>query len=100
MEWISIKDRLPNNLQKVLFHWVSSGRLRNIAMGYLCEDGWDIYLPYHSYKLRQDKFPVTHWRDLPEFPEMEFKTMDIEEFTIDDPLAQLHKERYKYVDEE
>lgn len=73
-EWISIKERLPNKLQKVLFHWVlcdSFGNpcVKNVSMGYLCEGGWDIYVPYHSFALRADVCPVTHWMELPEFPE-------------------------------
>jgi hypothetical protein len=69
MIWISVKERLPRKLQKVLFHWVTHGHLRNISMGYMCAEGWNIYLPYHSFGLRGDICPVTHWAELPEFPE-------------------------------
>ena len=36
-------------------------------MGYLCEKGWDIYLPYDSFKLSPELINVTHWMELPEF---------------------------------
>lgn len=71
MNWISVKEQLPPKLRKVLFHWVTHGHLRNVSMGYRCEDGWNIYLPYHSFGLRDDICPVTHWAELPEFPEYE-----------------------------
>ncbi len=68
MTWISVKERLPRKLQKVLFHWVMQGNLRNISMGYLCDKVWYIYLPYHSFGLRADAWLVTHWMECPEFP--------------------------------
>jgi hypothetical protein len=94
MEWISVKERLPGMLQKVLFHWVmldSVGQpvIMNVSMGYLCKDGWNIYLPYHSYGLRADVCPVTHWRELPDFPKPEYKGIEVGETIIDDPLAKV-----------
>jgi len=68
MEWISIKDRLPSINLKVLFHWVCPGGNKNVSMGYLCNEGWDIYLPYHSYKMCPEKITVTHWMELPSYP--------------------------------
>gem|GEM_PF-2298767 len=53
-------------------------------MGYLCNEGWDIYLPYSSFKLRADVCLVTHWMELPELPEFpdlpEFPMTSIPEF--------------------
>jgi hypothetical protein len=66
--WISVEDRLPEKMTKVLFHCIKEGHSKNIYMGYLCDQGWDIYLPYHSFKLRSDLMPVTHWMELPELP--------------------------------
>ena len=71
-EWICVKERLPNKLQKVLFHWICPG-IKNVSMGYLCNEGWDIYLPYHSFKMCPEKLKVTHWMELPEFPKQEEK---------------------------
>jgi len=68
MKWISVEQELPNLLKKVLFHWICPGGNRNVSMGYLCNDGWDIYLPYHSYKMCPQKLKVTHWMELPDFP--------------------------------
>ena len=71
MNWISVEDRLPKNLQKVLFHWIFNGHCKNISMGYFHDGGWDIYLPYQSHGLVNDKSDivlVTHWAELPSFP--------------------------------
>lgn len=94
MNWICVKERLPNKLQKVLFHWVCPGGNRNISMGYLCDEGWDIYLPYHSYKMHPERLKVTHWMNLPLFPKYEFERFT-SSLIIDDPLAKLHEEVYK-----
>lgn len=66
--WISTEDRLPDLLQKVLFHWVFAAGNRNISMGYRCEEGWDIYLPCNSYGVNPENILVTHWMELPKFP--------------------------------
>lgn len=68
MTWISVEDRLPELLEKVLFFWDCSGAVKNISMGYRCEQGWNIYLPYHSFGLRDGVCPVTHWMPLPDYP--------------------------------
>lgn len=68
MEWISVKDRLLREFEKVLFHWVTNAHLRNVSMGYRCEDDWNIYLPYHSFGLRDDVCSITHWMELPDYP--------------------------------
>ena len=73
MGWISIDKRLPKKLEEVLFHWMlvdSFGTpcVRNVSMGYMCDEGWNIYLPYHSFKMCPDKLKVTHWMELPEYP--------------------------------
>lgn len=69
MDWISVKDALPEKLQKVLFFWAYDEVLKNISMGYLCDAGWDIYLPYVSCKLSNECIEVTHWMPLPDYPE-------------------------------
>jgi len=68
-DWIDVNDRLPDLLQKVLFHAIQDGYLKNVYMGYLSKEGWDIYLPYDSFKLRPVVINVTHWMELPEFPQ-------------------------------
>ncbi len=68
MTWISVTERMPKKLHKVLFHWVCPDGNKNISMGFLCDAGWDIYLPYNSYGLSQDVCPVTHWMEVPDFP--------------------------------
>ena len=55
--------------RKFYFFCVQDGHLKNIYMCYLCEKGWDIYLPYDSFKLSPELINVTHWMELPEFPQ-------------------------------
>lgn len=71
MKWINVEEKLPMKMTKVLFYCIQEYQLKNIYMGYLCDEGWDIYLPYHSFKLRSDIMPVTHWMPLPEYPDIE-----------------------------
>ncbi len=40
-------------------------------MGYLCDEGWDIYVPYTSFKLKSGVNDVTHWMELPDYPKKE-----------------------------
>ena len=70
MNWISCKERLPEFLQKVLFHCIQDGQIKNIYMGYLSNDGWSIYLLYSNFRLSSNKkiMNVTHWMELPELP--------------------------------
>lgn len=86
IDWIDVNERTPKLLQKVLFHWVCPGGNRNISMGYLCNEGWDIYLPYHSYKMHPKRLYVTHWAELPNFPEYKLERF-VGEIIIDDPLC-------------
>ncbi len=100
MGWISINKRLPKKLEKVLFHWMLVDSLgttcvRNVSMGYMCDEGWNIYLPSHSFGLRADVCPVTHWRHLPDFPKFIPPVREVGKIIIDGPLAQLHEDVYK-----
>ena len=69
-DWVSVEDCLPPRLHKVLFLWTCPGGNRNVSMGFHTEAGWDIYLPYHSYGLRDDLCPVTHWMEIPDYPKI------------------------------
>lgn len=69
MIWINVKDAIPEIHQKVLFTWKIEGHQPRTSMGYRCKDGWNIYLPYHSYGLNPDCVEVSYWMDLPEPPE-------------------------------
>ena len=95
MGWISVDTRLPKKLEKVLFHWLLNGHGKNISMGYMCDTGWNIYLPYMSHGLNADVCHVTHWRHLPDFPKFKPPVRQVGAIIIDDPLAQLHEDVYK-----
>jgi hypothetical protein len=71
--WISVEERLPPKMTKVLFYCVQEGHLKNIYMGYLCANGWNIYLPYSSFGLRDDMMPVSHWMELPNMPQPDYQ---------------------------
>ncbi len=88
MGWISVDKRLPKKLEKVLFHWLLNGHGKNISMGYMCDAGWNIYLPYKSFGLNADLCHVTHWRHLPDFPKFNPPVRQVGSIIIDDPLAQ------------
>ena len=70
--WINVKDALPDKLDKVLFFWIlktSSGNsVKNIAMGFLSNEGWHISLPCVSCCLMDEYCSVSHWMELPENP--------------------------------
>ena len=68
MGWISVKDRLPENLEKVLFLWVYDEILKNLSVGYMADGEWSIYLPYTSFDLNGEYIEVTHWMPLPDCP--------------------------------
>lgn len=71
MQWISVEEKMPKPLEKVLFYCVLENYLKNVYMGYWCDEGWDIYLPYHSFKLSPHVTKVTHWMELPDYPKDE-----------------------------
>jgi hypothetical protein len=66
MDWISVKELLPKELEKVLFFWTLERNTKNISMGYLDYLGWHIYAPYDSFIL--SNVDITHWTQLPEYP--------------------------------
>jgi transcription initiation factor IIE alpha subunit len=76
MKWVRVEEQMPIHLYKVLFLWVCPGGNTNVSMGYHCEQGWDIYLPYHSYKLHNERIKVTHWTELPEYAELSEEKKD------------------------
>ena len=60
MEWISVKDRLPILLIRVLTFYPSPFR-ENIFVNWICED-------YGKYDWHRG-IMITHWMPLPESPE-------------------------------
>lgn len=55
MNWISVKDKLPQNLDDVLIHYADGC----IEVGCRYSDGWP---------MERSLGPVTHWMPLPEPP--------------------------------
>ena len=67
MEWISVKDRLPEKEKEVLVYWTNTSQCkRHYEIIYYTGDHWfcldDKVRPW---------IKVTHWMPLPEPPEVE-----------------------------
>lgn len=71
MKWCSVDDKLPEINEKVLFYSIQDKYLERIYMGYLNHEGWNIYSPYTSICLKELFTKVTHWMELPEYPNKE-----------------------------
>ncbi len=63
MEWISVKEKNPNDDEHVLVF----DRDYGICLGYRCYESWQHY-PLGSYAGDGCLFDVTHWMPLPESP--------------------------------
>ena len=61
MEWISVRDRLPEDQVEVLVATRSKNGVRNIDKGYLAIDHF----------IHRGRAEVTHWMPLPEPPKEE-----------------------------
>ena len=61
MEWISVRDRLPEDQVEVLVATRSKNGVRNIDKGYLAIDHF----------IHRGHAEVTHWMPLPELPKEE-----------------------------
>ena len=60
-EWISVKDRLPEDQEEVLVCTRSKNGIRNIDKGYMAIDHF----------IHRGRAEVTHWMPLPELPKGE-----------------------------
>lgn len=60
-EWISVKDRLPEDQEEVLVYTRSKNGIRNIDKGYMAIDHF----------IHRGCAEVTHWMPLPEPPKGE-----------------------------
>ena len=60
-EWISVKDRLPEDQEEVLVCTRSKNGIRNIDKGYMAIDHF----------IHRGRAEVTHWMPMPELPKGE-----------------------------
>ena len=60
-EWISVKDRLPEDQEEVLVCTRSKNGVRNIDKGYMAIDRF----------IHRGRAEVTHWMPLPQPPKVE-----------------------------
>lgn len=72
MSWISVKDKLPPELQDVLFVYSIKnlhGQVikKDIVCGHIAKNLWHICYLFNSLPLNNN-VEVTHWMPLPEKP--------------------------------
>lgn len=87
MEWISVKDRLPNEEEDVLVlvrniehygrHKEKRNIYRDVYVGWIVDDEWATvychgfqYLNKESEKYQNEEYEVTHWMPLPKLPNL------------------------------
>jgi hypothetical protein len=63
MDWISVKDRLPDKFKEVIVA-TEGGRVKSVI--YAGDDKWNTFLN------------ITHWMEYPEAPEVDV-VVDVEE---------------------
>lgn len=70
--WISVEDRLPPDLQEVLyFSTTNDGNTREIMTGHRHNDSWTHCCLFYSTQTLNDDVKVTHWMELPDYPRMD-----------------------------
>jgi hypothetical protein len=79
MEWISVRDRLPEDQVEVLVATRSKNGVRNIDKGYLAIDHF----------IHRGRAEVTHWMPMPEFPKEDFESLVIDDFSNPCPFCEL-----------
>lgn len=73
-KWISISERYPEKKKSILYVAVS-GSNKKIIMGSFENGIWKSnYMFYGSAPFTHDVL-VTHWMELPEYPEMETESL-------------------------
>lgn len=76
-KWISVKDKLPSELEEVMFFYIIYGNKifnqhndiakRDIVCGHIEKGIWHICYLYSSLPL-SNEVNVTHWMPLPAYP--------------------------------
>lgn len=69
-KWISVKDKLPTDLEEVMFFYTIDQHKKDIVCGHLENGIWHICYLYTSMKLG-NLVNVTHWMPLPEEPSVD-----------------------------
>jgi hypothetical protein len=72
MEWISVKDRLPDNDTSVLAVWYDGEKIRVSELFFFDDsDPGETPRPRWAWELQRVPYSdVTHWMPLPEPPEV------------------------------
>ena len=72
MNWISVKDRLPPDYQEVLyFATLDQGTSKEIMTGHREKGYWTHCCLFYATSILSDEVIVTHWMNLPDYPEKE-----------------------------
>lgn len=69
MDWISVKDRLPEPDENVFVYaarWEAKGYVVGITRRYRCNSGREVWVePFPGFELT---YHITHWMPLPKPP--------------------------------
>ena len=72
MDWISVDERLPKDLEEVLYFAINDGGSKEIMTGHREKGEWThCCLFYSTMYLKCCK--VTHWMPLPDYPKVQYK---------------------------
>ncbi len=82
MNWISAKDSLPPFNHEVLYVAITDTGTREMMTGHLGAQGWTHCCMFYSTMHLNENVIVTHWMELPEFPDPHPLAN-----VIDDPLC-------------
>lgn len=69
MNWISAKDKLPPFNHEVLYVAITDTGTREMMTGHLGAQGWTHCCMFYSTMHLNESVIVTHWMELPEFPD-------------------------------
>lgn len=71
MEWISVEDRLPPDYQEVMYFAINEMGSREIMTGHRFSGHWTHCCLWYSTQVLNKDAKVTHWMELPDYPEIE-----------------------------
>lgn len=68
-QWISVKDRLPEDFREVLYFAITNDtETREIMTGHREYNKWMHCCSFYSSRTLNDNVIVSHWMPLPEYP--------------------------------
>ncbi len=68
--WISVEDRLPEDKQEVMYFAINPMGTSEIMIGHREKGVWTHCCLWYSTQILNDDVQVTHWMELPDYPNM------------------------------